>query len=32
MKRAYEQLRTIDAQTAETVYKQMIIPYEGGAL
>ncbi|MDP1681914.1 MAG: tetratricopeptide repeat protein [Burkholderiales bacterium] len=32
MKRAYEQLRTIDAQTAETVYKRMIFPYEGSAL
>jgi len=30
MKRAYEQLRTIDAQTAEVVYKRMLFPYEGG--
>lgn len=31
MKRAYEQLRTIDAQTAETVYKRVLFPYDGGA-
>ena len=32
MKRAYEQLRTIDAKTAETVYQRMLFPYEGGTL
>jgi len=32
MKRAYEQLRTIDAKTAETAYQRMLFPYEGSAL
>lgn len=31
MKRAYEQLRTINIQTAETVYQRMLLPYEGSA-